>query len=615
MPLLQDVIHKLEVGGGMRYVRVGLGILALITLIVGYNWRAFRNMHNMEAMDAAQVARNLAEGKGYSTLFVRPFSMYLVKKKNQGGAGGGGVGDLARIKTMHPDLANPPAYPVVLAGLLKVAHLRYAVDQSNPFWSTGGSRGRMFYRYKPDFLIGIFNQALFFASIALLFLLARKLFDSGVAWLSSIFFLGNELFWRFSVSGLSTMFLLLIFLGLIWVVVLFEEEARVPKLGPASLSGFAAAAGVLVGVGGLTRYSFGWLIIPLLVFVILFGGPRRVLLAFMVLTAFLVVMGPWVARNFHVSGTPFGISSFTLLEGTYVFPEYRLQRSLEPNLSQAVLSAFWQKLITNTRQILQSEVPKLGGTWVSALFLAGLLVGFRSPGLKRLRYFVVGSLGVFIIAQALGRTQLSEDSPEINSENLLVLIAPITLMYGVSLFFILVDRINMPFPQIRYFVVGIFSIAACFPMIFVFLPPKTNPVAYPPYYPPAIQTVAGWLKENELVMSDIPWAVAWYGERQSVWLTLKATPDAKDPTSREDFFAINDYQKPINVLYLTPQTMDSRFLTQWIRAGEQSWGSFILDSIVKKKVPDYFPLNQSQSGWLPEQLVLADWERWRKSGD
>src|SRR5262245_28988289 len=97
----------------------------------------------------------------------------------------------------------------------------------------------------------------------------------------------------------------------------------------------------------------------------------------------------------------------------------------------------------NTRVLLQNDLPKLGGTWASAFFLVGLLVGFRNPGLKRLRYFIVACLGVLIIAQALGRTQLSEESPEINSENLIVLIAPFALMYGVSLFFILLDQINM----------------------------------------------------------------------------------------------------------------------------------------------------------------------------
>ena len=49
---------------------------------MGYNWRAFKNMATQEAMDAAQVARNLAQGKGYTTLFIRPFSIFLVKKHN-----------------------------------------------------------------------------------------------------------------------------------------------------------------------------------------------------------------------------------------------------------------------------------------------------------------------------------------------------------------------------------------------------------------------------------------------------------------------------------------------------------------------------------------------------
>jgi hypothetical protein len=243
--------------------------------------------------------------------------------------------------------------------------------------------------------------------------------------------------------------------------------------------------------------------------------------------------------------------------------------------------------------------------------LVGLVIGFRNPAVTRLRYFLLGCVLVLVLTQALGRTQLSEESPEITSENLLVLLAPLVLVYGVSLFYLLLEQMRLPFRQLRYVVIGIFSLVACLPMVFVFLPPKTTPVVYPPYNPLIIQTVAGWLKEKELAMSDIPWAVAWYGQRQCVWLTLKCTSDPKDPGSREDFFAINDYQKPINALYLTPQTMDARFLTQWYRTGERSWGGFILDSILKKKVPDYFPLSQMPAGFYPEQLVLTDFPRWR----
>ena len=301
------------------------------------------------------------------------------------------------------------------------------------------------------------------------------------------------------------------------------------------------------------------------------------------------------------------------MESTVIFPEYRLERSLEPDFSHLYLMPFWIKLMTNARQIVQSELPKLGGSWITAFFLVGLMVGFLNPAVRRLRYFVLGCVAVLVIVQSLGRTQLSEDSPEINSENLLVLLAPLLLIYGVSLFYLLLDQVILPFPQLRYIIIGGFSLLVCLPMIFVFLPPKPRPVVYPPYYPPAIQTIASWLKEKELTMSDVPWAMAWYGQRQSVWLTLKCTPDAKDPSTHEDFFAINDYQKPINLLYLTPQTMDARFLSQWVRAGEQSWGSFVLETLRNKKVPEYFPLNQTQNGWLPEQIMLTDWRRFPKS--
>jgi 4-amino-4-deoxy-L-arabinose transferase-like glycosyltransferase len=609
MPSLQEVLHRIEVGGGRRFFRVGLAALAVLVLTGLYNWRAFRNLATQEAMDAAQLARNIAQGKGYTTLFIRPFSIYLVKKSNlerQGVSEVGKLADLAELRGMHPDLANPPVYPIVLAGLMKVLPFDYTISST-----------KTFSRFKPDFLIVLFNQLLFLVVIVLVFSLARRLFGPWVAWLSAGLLLGTELFWRFSVSGLSTMLLMVIFLGLAWCLVLLEQETRTPKWGPVGILILAGLTGAMVGLGGLTRYAFGWLIIPVLVFLIFFGGPRRIVLALIALAAFTVVMVPWIARNYSVSGRPFGTASYAVLGNTILYPENRLERSLEPDLRPPDLGrlytiVFWLKLNANLRQIVTSELPKLGGSWVTAFFLVGLLVGFRNPAITRLRYFLLGCGVVLTLAQALGRTQLSEESPELNSENLLVLLAPLVLVYGVSLFFLLLDQMQMPFPQLRHLVIGIFSVIACLPMFLVFLPPRTHPIAYPPYLPPAIQTAAGWLKEQELAMSDIPWAVAWYGQRQCVWLTLKCTPDAKDPNTHEDFFAINDYLKPIKLLYLTPQTMDARFLTEWVRAGELSWGSFIVQSLLQKKVPDYFPLNQMPEGWMPEQLVLADWQRWKK---
>ena len=606
IPFIQDIIHQIEVGSSYRYVRIGLIVLLVGLFMFLYDWRAFRNMATQEAMDSAQVARNLSQGKGFTTLCVRPLSIFLVKRHNEQR---GLTTDAAQLRGMHPDLANPPVYPVLLAGLMKVLPFQFNI----PGVAAGISGPAAFIRSQPDFLIALFNQAVFLALVGVVFFVARRLFDSPVAWLSALVLFCSELFWRFSVSGLSTLLLMLIFTGLMAVLMLLEAETRTPTRGPSAILLLAAAVGVVVGVGGLTRYAFVWVIVPVVFFIANFCGPRRGILAVIALVSFTLVMTPWVVRNIVVCGLPFGTAGFAPLEGTFLYPEFRLQRSLEPDFSHVILVPFWIKLMGNLRAIVQNDLPRLGGTWVSAFLLPGLLVRFVKPSTTRIRYFLLACLPVLCVVQALGHTQLSEESPDINAENLLVLLAPMGLVYGVSLFFLLLDQVDIPALVFRYIIMVAFVIVVSFPLILVFLPPKTKPVVYPPYLPVAIQTVSGLMKENELIMSDIPWAVAWYGQRQAVWLTLHAVPDRKDSALHEDFFAINDYQKPINALYLTPMTMDSRFLSQWIQAGEFSWGSFILQTVLLKEEPPSFPLRKAPPGWLPYQLLLTDWERWRRT--
>ena len=130
------------------------------------------------------------------------------------------------------------------------------------------------------------------------------------------------------------------------------------------------------------------------------------------------------------------------------------------------------------------------------LFLTGLLLSFRSLAVRRMRYFLLMCLAVFVVVQALGRTQLSEESPEINSENLLVLLVPLVFIYGVSLFLVLLDQMMLPLRELRFVVKTVFVGLCCVPMIFALLPPKSRPVVYPPYYPPDIQLIAGWMKPD-----------------------------------------------------------------------------------------------------------------------
>ena len=602
MAFLQDAIHKLEEGAWARYLRIAAFSLAIVFLVLIYNLYAYRNFATPEAMDAAQLARNITEGKGYTTLFIRPFSLYLVQNHNQAKAAdalASAGADFAKIKTAHPDIANPPVYPLVLAGLMKVLPFHYPLDLKGAFWNSNGG----FSRYEPDFLIALFNEAILLVLVALTFFLARRLFDVNVAWLSAILVLGCDLLWRYSVSGLSTMLLLIIFIGLVWCILKIDEAARGPQPRFGRLLGLAIAAGLVTGVGALTRYAFGWVIIPVTVFLILFGGPRRGVSALAALGAFILVLTPWVIRNFTVSGTPFGTAGFANVQGTVAFPGFQLERSIHPDLSPALgVAIYLHKFLGNLRPILQDALPRLGGSWVSMLFLTGLLLNFRSVAAQRMRYFLLMCLGIFIVVQALGRTQLSEASPEVNSENLLVLLTPLVFIYGVSLFLILLDQMSLPLRQLRLVVKAVFVGLCCAPLIFTLLPPRTSPVVYPPYYPPEIQRIAGWMKPDELTMSDIPWAVAWYGQRQCVWLTLNA---------QDDFFTINDYLKPVQALYLTSKTMDAKLASDCLPADQHTWGNFVLQAVAQGKIPTGFPLVYAQAGFLPNRLFLSDWTRWK----
>lgn len=475
---IQDWIHSIEEGNKAPYVKIILFCSVILFLGLVYDLRAYRNFGTPEAMDSAQLARNISEGKGYTTLCVRPFSLYLVQRHNMAKLGGTletNKEDFAKIQTAHPDIANPPVYPLVLAGLMKVLPFHYPLNTSGVFWGNNGN----FWRYEPDFLIALFNELLLCVVVALTFFLARKLFDNTVAWISTILVAGCELLWRFSVSGLSTMLLMVIFLALIGCIVRIEEIARGANPPYRRLLGLAIAAGAVVGIGALTRYAFGWMIIPVTVFLIFFSGPRRMTCASAAVGAFLCVLTPWIIRNFIVSGTPFGTAGFAMLEGTAAFPGFQLERSIHPDLSvEWNLSLYLHKLFSNIRGILQDPLPKLGGSWVSMLFLTGLLLSFRSVAIRRLRYFLLMCLAVFVVVQALGQTQLSTESSGVNSENLLVLLTPLVFIYGTSLFLILFDQMALPLREFDYVAKGAFIGICCLPMVFAILPQR-NPVVFP----------------------------------------------------------------------------------------------------------------------------------------
>jgi hypothetical protein len=195
----------------------------------------------------------------------------------------------------------------------------------------------------------------------------------------------------------------------------------------------------------------------------------------------------------------------------------------------------------------------------------------------------------------------------VNSGNLLVLALPLVLIYGTAFFITCLNQIDLPLgaPVLtlhRAAQAG-FVVVLSLPLLGALISGEPVPVAFPPYHPPNLQKVAGWMKPDELMMSDVPWAVAWYGHRQCLWLTL----DTKD-----EFFEVNDNFKPVSALYLTPETLDVKMYSDGLRAPETSWDNFVFNAVGRNELPTGFPLSKSPSGpaAIISGLFLTDRARW-----
>ena len=623
---VQEIIHSLEEGKWAKRIR-GLVLLLLIgSLGLVYYLNLTRNFTAPEAMDAAQLARNIAEGRGYTTQFIRPLSFDILRQQ-------GAVSD-EELRSEFPDITNPPVYPMLLAGLMKVLPFEFEIDLE---------KANEFKRYQPEFLIWLLNQALFFVALIQVFRLGEKLFDPSVAWCSALVFLGTELYWKFSTSGLPTMLLLVLFLALAKTLVRLEERGNdgVPR-GGGWFAGMALWAGALAGLGGLTRYGFAWVILPVLVYLGWFMGRYRGRTVAMALLGFLLVMSPWLVRNAQLSGNLFGTAGLALYSQTDAFPGDTLERTLFYEPSDAPVNGqdeikvrvadhvgLWDianKLKRNLRHLLVHELPQFSGSWFAVVCLVGLVVPFRNRSLRRLRFFLLMTLAVFALGQALGRTHLSaangtlaellarslgQGAPVtaasgVNGENLLALLGPVSFLFGAGLFFSLLDRWKVDLPEMRLAASTGLVISASLPMALSFLLPHPYPVADPPYRPPIVQYVSSMLRESgedtigagDLLMSDIPWAVAWYGNQDSVWLTRNVEPD---------FYTLNDQFRPVSALYFTEATTDQRYVSRVFSPIESNWERFVMAMQLEGDLPDEFPLQGVLNDFSPGQwLLFAD---------
>src|SRR5579859_2422601 len=212
---IQSAVFQLEMGRGKRVIQWVLLVLLAAGLCLLYTAGQFRGLNKRESMDMAQLARNIARGQGFTTYLIRPLSLWKLEQN------GWNIQDAAtreRLIMHHPDICNPPLYPLVLSGLFKMLPAGvFNYDTTERVY------------YPEQWVILPFDQICLLACVLIVFLWAKRLFDRRVATVAGLLMLFSDTLWSYGVSGLPTNFLMLLFLLSLYCLFLADTRLNPPE--------------------------------------------------------------------------------------------------------------------------------------------------------------------------------------------------------------------------------------------------------------------------------------------------------------------------------------------------------------------------------------------------
>lgn len=560
---VQDWIIKLDLGYGVQWFQLTMFLLFVMTVVLLYTGTQFYGLRDRESMDLGQLGRNLALGRGYVTCNIRPVDLGQLRES--------GKPVLASDRDVIPELWTPPMYPMILSvwfRMLKpqpnLADIRQQLQVPAQSLPQLGDRLALEALYdaglkeamRMDRYLVILAWSFFLIGLGVLYVLGRELFDHRVALMSVVLCLLCDPLLEACIAGSVVPFLSLLLMVLVLALVKAHQWAEA-KASIYWVGGALAVAGVVVGMGTLTRYSFVCVLVPVLVFVGRPLGNVRGLVKFPILLgAFLLLVTPWIVRNVVVSGTMFGYSRLSLTEAMPnelgdESAEIQFQRQLE-----TTTHTNWRKMgvriLMNWDRFYRTTVKEAGANYLFAFFLVGLLHRFKREEISRLQWCVAWAALLALLWLGIAGAP---------NRNPLTAFVPLLAIFGAAFFLVVFERLQFRARWIRRLMVGLFVVLNSLPVVFTLLPPSA-PAPYPPYNGGIITAVAETFREGELICTDIPWAVAWYGDRSAVLA----------PIEEKDYVAINDdYGHVFDGIYLTQQTFMSMRVVDLITGFQRYW--------------------------------------------
>lgn len=557
----------------------------------------FRGLSSPAAMAQAQLGRELARGNGLHSQVINPYAWQQLIKK----------GKDARVLT-HVDTFQPPLPALLLAPCFKLVESQWTFTAESRI-------------YLLDRITAAVSLLFLLGAMGFVWLTVERLFDGRIAGWTVIITMACQLLWERALGGFAPMLLLFFFsVGAYFFAQALEKVE----------SGAAGAGKLLLGLGimgagmVLTHWMGIWLVLGFAISAALLITPRSLALA-VVLPA-VIALGAWGVRNNAVCGEFSGSAKAMVQSALMMSQGSWLVRDFSGTSPAVDLPFLIRKLAGNFLLQLNSLYNHLGGAIPALLFFVCLLHPFKRQATSSLRW----ALALVWFCAVLGMALVGLPDKERDDNQLYVLFIPLFSAYGLAFLAVLWGRLGVSRGTNWWAKHGAAAMAAgitVLPML-VNLPTsvinglnaKGQVSHWPPYLPDRLARLREFTTEDEVIFTDMPWAISWYADRTCIWL----------PTEIDQFGEMRkllaSQEVTIAGLVFTPVSAKADKLGDIFTGEYHDWAvqiyrgigvGFGVDTMGNVQFPykEFFPLaGQPVDGqrFIAEVVFMSDRRRWEK---
>ncbi len=460
-----------------------------------YVFITFRGLDSANAMDQAQIARELARGHGFRTLMIRPAALHEVLDH----------GKDATLTTQQ-DTYHPPLQSLIWAPVFKALETWWPFDITRTV-------------YAMDRVIA--GMGVFWLLLTLLLThgMARRLFDRTVAGFTVLSLALSPQMWQIATgAGARGLLLFLFTLSMYWFTTMVRRSQASEPVGFGLILGLALTCGAMV----MTHWMAVWLVLGIAASIALLV-PRQRASLILILIVPLLCMVAWAMHNQAACGGLMGAGKAMLLSVLSPQGIAAQLRDFDNAMPPVYLDVLIHKLGVNIHSQMQEIYSHMGGVVAAMLFFLCLLHRFRRPEVQSMRWVILIIWGTAWVGMAMfGLPGKASDDNQIHC-----VFIPVLAMFGMAALAVFWARLN-PLKRDLWSFQGYAFIVVFFtawPML-TGLPSeikmglfrKNQLMNWPTYQPITLSFLTKWVKADEVLASDAPWSIAWYSDRACVWL-------------------------------------------------------------------------------------------------